>query len=90
LAERSGHGPSPAAYCRPIARLSALRSRAAYQRPFLAAAGIVSYERVLDIGCGTGQTTRDAARLASSEPLDRRTFTVREAAQVLGIGRDAT
>ena len=24
------------------------------------------------------------------EPLDRRTFTVREAAQVLGIGRDAT
>jgi excisionase family DNA binding protein len=25
-----------------------------------------------------------------AEPLDRRTFTVREAAQVLGIGRDAT
>jgi excisionase family DNA binding protein len=24
------------------------------------------------------------------EPLDRRTFTVREAARVLGIGRDAT
>lgn len=39
---------------------------ASYHRPFLDAAGIAAAERVLDIGCGTGQTTRDAARLASS------------------------
>jgi ubiquinone/menaquinone biosynthesis C-methylase UbiE len=31
-----------------------------------AATGLASTDRVLDIGCGTGQTTRDAARAASS------------------------
>ena len=31
---------------------------------FRAAAGVTPSERVLDIGCGTGQTTRDAARAA--------------------------
>ena len=41
------------------------RSIAAYHLPFLEAAMIEPGERVLDIGCGTGQTTRDAARRAS-------------------------
>ncbi len=36
-----------------------------YQEPFLAAARIEATDRVLDIGCGNGQTTRDAARLAA-------------------------
>lgn len=35
-----------------------------YHRPLLDAAAIEPSVRVLDIGCGTGQTTRDAARLA--------------------------
>jgi SAM-dependent methyltransferase len=39
---------------------------AAYHRLFLDAAGIGASDRVLDIGCGTGQTTRDAARSAPS------------------------
>lgn len=33
---------------------------------FRAATGIVASDRVLDIGCGTGQTTRDAGRAAVS------------------------
>jgi SAM-dependent methyltransferase len=41
------------------------RALAAYLEPFLAAAGIGSAERVLDIGCGAGHTTRHAARAAS-------------------------
>jgi ubiquinone/menaquinone biosynthesis C-methylase UbiE len=32
--------------------------------PLLAACAIRSHEHVIDIGCGTGQTTREAARLA--------------------------
>lgn len=39
---------------------------AKYQPVLLAAAAIENNSRVLDIGCGTGQTTRDAARLATS------------------------
>jgi SAM-dependent methyltransferase len=42
------------------------RTIAAYHLPFLEAAAIGTGEQVLDIGCGTGQTTRDAARRASS------------------------
>jgi SAM-dependent methyltransferase len=39
---------------------------AAYHGPFLAAAAIDATENVLDIGCGAGQTTRDAAGRASA------------------------
>ena len=35
------------------------RAVAAYHGPFMAACRIARGERVLDIGCGTGQTTRD-------------------------------
>ncbi|MEU3624269.1 SAM-dependent methyltransferase [Amycolatopsis coloradensis] len=38
---------------------------AAYREAFFAAAGIQSTDRVLDVGCGAGQTTRDAARQAT-------------------------
>ena len=40
------------------------RAVAAHHRPFMAAAAVEASEVVLDIGCGTGQTTRDAARTA--------------------------
>jgi SAM-dependent methyltransferase len=40
-------------------------SVAVHHRALLAAAAIGTTERVLDIGCGAGQTTRDAARLAA-------------------------
>ncbi len=42
------------------------RSVAAYHELMLDAAAIGSTARVLDIGCGTGLTTRDAARAATS------------------------
>jgi SAM-dependent methyltransferase len=38
----------------------------AYHKRLLADAAIDETERVLDVGCGTGQTTRDAARAAAS------------------------
>lgn len=41
------------------------RAVAAYHERFLAATAIGCADRVLDIGCGTGQTTRDAARAAA-------------------------
>jgi SAM-dependent methyltransferase len=41
------------------------RAVAAYHERLLEAARIGPEERVLDVGCGTGQTTRDAARLAT-------------------------
>ena len=37
-----------------------------YHGPFLGAAAVGSHDRVLDVGCGAGQTTRDVARLASN------------------------
>jgi len=40
------------------------RTIAGYRLPFLDAAAIGTGEQVLDIGCGTGQSTRDAARRA--------------------------
>jgi len=42
------------------------RAVAAHHRALLAAAELRVTDRVLDIGCGTGQTTRDAARAASA------------------------
>lgn len=39
---------------------------AAYREPFLDVAAIEATARVLDVGCGSGQTTRDAARLAGA------------------------
>ncbi len=42
------------------------RAVAAYHDRLLSAAGIGSTDRVLDVGCGTGQTTRDAARAAGA------------------------
>lgn len=41
------------------------RSVVAYHRALLDAAGVNATDRVLDIGCGSGRTTRDAARQAS-------------------------
>lgn len=41
------------------------QSVAAYHERLLTAAAIGRTDRVLDIGCGTGQTTRDAARAAA-------------------------
>jgi SAM-dependent methyltransferase len=41
------------------------RSIAGYHVGFMDAAHISDHDRVLDVGCGTGQTTRDAARAAS-------------------------
>src|SRR3954462_10863092 len=42
------------------------RSVAVYHQRLLAAAAIAERDRVLDVGCGTGQTTRDAGRAASA------------------------
>jgi SAM-dependent methyltransferase len=42
------------------------RAVSGYHRRFMAAAEIAPGERVLDVGCGTGQTTREAARAAPS------------------------
>ncbi len=39
-------------------------SLASYHGPFLAAAAIRADDRILDVGCGNGLTTRDAARIA--------------------------
>jgi cyclopropane fatty-acyl-phospholipid synthase-like methyltransferase len=38
----------------------------AHHHPFLEAAAIGATDQVLDIGCGTGRTTRDAASAATS------------------------
>ena len=48
------------------------RAVAAYHERFLDSADIASGALVLDIGCGTGQATRDAARAANGTPACRR------------------
>ena len=40
------------------------RAIAGHDRPFQQAAAIQPSDRVLDVGCGNGQNTRDAARIA--------------------------
>jgi SAM-dependent methyltransferase len=50
---------------------------------FRAAAGIAPRDRVLDVGCGTGQTTRDAARAAA----DGSALGIDLSAQMLGHAR---
>jgi SAM-dependent methyltransferase len=42
------------------------RAIAGHDRPFQATAAIKPTDRVLDVGCGNGQNTRDTARLARS------------------------
>lgn len=42
------------------------RAMAVHHVPFLGAADITPADRVLDVGCGIGQTTRDAARAAAA------------------------
>lgn len=42
------------------------RAVAGYHAAFVDAADVASADRVLDVGCGTGQDTRDAARAADS------------------------
>ena len=39
-----------------------------HNRAFHRACAIAAHERVLDIGCGAGQTTRDAERAAAPGP----------------------
>jgi len=41
------------------------RALGAYREAFFDIAAIAGSDRVLDVGCGTGHTTRDAARMAS-------------------------
>jgi SAM-dependent methyltransferase len=42
------------------------RAVAGHHGPFMAATAVTATDRILDIGCGTGQTTRDAARSATA------------------------
>ena len=56
---------------------------AGYHARFLEAAAISATDTVLDIGCGNGQTTRDAARLAR----DRSALGVDLSVQMLAVAR---
>jgi SAM-dependent methyltransferase len=53
----SEHGPSPSGYDAELRRHNEVLRRAV---------GVQLREHALDIGCGTGQTTREAARMASA------------------------
>ncbi len=63
-AERAWNGPDGVYWAEHEAVFDA--SLARYRDAFFAAASIAAGDRVLDIGCGNGQTTRDAARIATS------------------------
>jgi SAM-dependent methyltransferase len=52
--------------------------------PFLAAAGIRARDRVLDVGCGTGQATRDVARIA----VDGSALGVDLSSQMIALARE--
>jgi SAM-dependent methyltransferase len=54
------------------------------QRPFLAAAAVRPGDRILDVGCGTGQTTRDIARIA----VDGSALGVDLSSQMTTLARD--
>ncbi|MCX5301369.1 class I SAM-dependent methyltransferase [Streptomyces sp. NBC_00193] len=62
------------------------RAIRAHHPHLLAAAGISAADRVLDIGCGTGETTRDAARRASGG----RALGVDLSAEMLRVARERT
>ena len=51
--------------------------------PFLAAAAIGEHDRVLDVGCGNGESTRDAARAATNGSA----LGVDLSSQMLGLAR---
>ncbi|MFE6905684.1 class I SAM-dependent methyltransferase [Streptomyces erythrochromogenes] len=55
-----------------------------YLAPFLAAADVAAADRVLDVGCGTGETTRAVARRASGG----RALGVDLSAQMLRVARE--
>lgn len=66
------------------------RAVAAYHGAFMAACGIARGERVLDVGCGTGQATRDAAAAARPGPALGVDLSARmiELARRLAAGQD--
>lgn len=60
------------------------RSLAGYDAAFMAAGGIERDSRVLDVGCGTGGSTLDAARLA----VDGSALGVDLSSAMLGVARE--
>jgi SAM-dependent methyltransferase len=60
------------------------RSLASSHRRFLEAARVQADERVLDVGCGTGETTRDCARAAGNGSA----LGVDLSSQMLALARD--
>jgi SAM-dependent methyltransferase len=83
------HGPATANRPGPVDYDAELRR---YNEVLRRACGVGRHDRVLDVGCGTGQTTREAAHVAtaggalgvdlSAQMIDR----ARELAQVEGLG----